>query len=550
MSHARILSVALLVSASVGCTAMHAGNPDDESSAANARALSTMPQLPWAGGTGDLAPWGGSDPARWRPEAVLANSMSQALNEAWARANVVDAIVAVPVKMQSSNFFEFGDGQANAAPSFEWWKESRPPIVATLIKSSDGTMTMLLKVDRALPNRDATWELQYSVGGAFKSVSLPIARTASGDGSSEWRVPTELGWDSPASMQTVLVHPKTWGDWFPIWFRFPVKSIAALKAEIPAGKATFADGGDVVDHEGISLQTHPGSGSPLDRLFAHSFSPVYNPRPYTPVDIHSRFPWNGHEYVTGVGMGWTWVADGPNVPFKIMYTCFDKRNQAAEASAPDGGVPSGGGWHRIGDPAETVLNDLEDGPIVLGSSMSNPLPSSMLPSGGFAYNLADVATIRWVKPGEAFVTPRGGSFVDPGGKTWDRANYHWYFFSQTRPVCTEEWVHPCTPTSYGFACATQSAVTFSVGNAFTNWGEDVYVVGDAKELGGWDPNAAIKLAPTSYPTWTTTISLPRSASVRFKFIRKGNGGVTWEGGGDRSFSVPNATTSSFTGSWQ
>src|SRR5207247_819532 len=95
-----------------------------------------LPLLPAPGGTGALTPWGGTDPTRWRPEAIMANAASQALNEAWSRTGVQDAIVAMPMHMLNSNFYEFGDGQANVAPSFEGWHESRPPVVATLLKMS------------------------------------------------------------------------------------------------------------------------------------------------------------------------------------------------------------------------------------------------------------------------------------------------------------------------------------------------------------------------------------------------------------------------------
>jgi len=43
---------------------------------------------------------------------------SSALNDGWRQADIADVIVAVPAKMVASSFFEFGDGQANAALLF------------------------------------------------------------------------------------------------------------------------------------------------------------------------------------------------------------------------------------------------------------------------------------------------------------------------------------------------------------------------------------------------------------------------------------------------
>ena len=104
---------------------------------------------------------------------------SQALNEAWSRSGVTDAIVAMPMHMLNSNYYEFGDGQANVAPSFEGWHESRPPVVATLVKTSSGTKLLLL-ADHALPNSDTTWDATYKINGQTRNVSLPITRQANG----------------------------------------------------------------------------------------------------------------------------------------------------------------------------------------------------------------------------------------------------------------------------------------------------------------------------------------------------------------------------------
>jgi hypothetical protein len=530
----------------IGCSG---GAIDSGSAASSAPLTSKMPLLPWAGGTGAQAPWGGSDVARWRPEAVMANAMSEALNDAWAKSDVKDAIVATPVKMQNSGFREFGDGQANAAPSFEWWHQQRPPIVATLVRFNSSPAKVFFRLDRALPVPNGDFEIRYTVSDVPRLVRVSAQKDANGDWRAEWPLPQEIDFGDPRFTATLLVHPVNWGDWFPLWFRFPVRPIADLKTTIPTQLATFTDGGNIADHEGVSIQSTGFQGqSPFDKLIPHDFGNRYNNPPFQPVDIHAVFPWNGHTYVTGVGTGWTWVANQPPAPFKIMYTCFDKRRPDLEASAADGGVPSGGGWHRIGDPAETVLNDLEDGPIALGSAMSYPLPGSQLPSGGFAYNLTDVATLRFVQPGEAFITPIGSQSVDANGTVWDQSNFHWYFFQQDRPVCTEEWVHPYRPTStFDFSGPTRT-VTFQVDGATTTWGQSVFVVGSTAELGTWDYHKGVMLSPTRYPTWTGTAQLP-AGTAQLKFVKgddKGN--AVWESGANHTLAI-NGDTSLHV-SWQ
>src|SRR5262245_52201093 len=128
----------------LGCSA----GAVDSNATSTATLTGKVPQLPWAGGAGALTPWGGTDPSRWRPEAILANAMSQALNDAWALPDVKDAIVATPVKMLNSGFREFGDGQANAAPSFEWWHGSRPPLTAALVRFNSAPAQVRLRFDR------------------------------------------------------------------------------------------------------------------------------------------------------------------------------------------------------------------------------------------------------------------------------------------------------------------------------------------------------------------------------------------------------------------
>jgi hypothetical protein len=57
------------------------------------------------------------------------------MNAAWSGSDVKDVVVAIPMKLWSSGFFEFGDGQANARPELEAWRgQTRPRVVASIIK--------------------------------------------------------------------------------------------------------------------------------------------------------------------------------------------------------------------------------------------------------------------------------------------------------------------------------------------------------------------------------------------------------------------------------
>jgi hypothetical protein len=422
-----------------------------------------VPVLPAPGGHGALSPWGGADASHWRPEAIIANAASRALNDAWHgadAASVKDVVVAMPVKMLSSDDFEFGDGQSNAAPQFPSWTESRPQVVGTLVRTTlaggnEIGSRIVLRFDRALPFATPSFEIAWSEGSARKSATVDGARDASGDAIATWTPPASLlpAFDDRFSGRAVLVRPVGWNDWFPLWFRMPVKPID----DVRASHARYADGRGIVDREHISSRNAVNAGdgkTPYERVANHEFSAGYNNRPagfvapYVSNDVHAVFPYERQRLVTGVGRGFTWVANEQPGGFKDMITCFDARNTAAEASAPNGGVASGGGWHQIGDVQETILNDLEAAPLAVGSAMRNAWlgarddgsPLAAIPSGQIAYGNTDVVTIRFLMPGEAFITPAGGTGVDADGTSYDQANFHWFFFSSDKEVCSEEIV--------------------------------------------------------------------------------------------------------------
>lgn len=425
-----LVGLSFVVVGAVGC-----GAPEDDSLGADPDAVIARPVLPAPGGVGALSPWGGSDPSRWRPEAILANATSLELNVNWARRGVRDVVVAVPTHMLGSEHYQYGDGQANARPSFEWWREPRPPVTATLVTSTTGSRKAYFCFDRALPYRGTLFVLRYGT----QELRFNAPRNSAGDALGSVTVPSGLNWTGGVHDDVALVHPDGWQDWFPVHFRMPVRPIRDLMNTVPANLRTFADGRPIVDPmRGTSQGMTSPTLTPFQRLSGTRFPNGYNQAPYTPANIHAEFPENGGMTVTGVGQGWTWVADRPLAPFKIMYTCFQARQPAAEANAPHGGVASGGGWHRVGDLAETILNSLEAGPLVVGFATGNPRPVSSLPGGGFSYGLNDVATVRWLLPGEDFVVGRG---------TAAQPNYHWYYFAQSQNVCTEEWVHPCRPAN-------------------------------------------------------------------------------------------------------
>ncbi|MCL7460485.1 carbohydrate-binding module family 20 domain-containing protein [Micromonospora echinofusca] len=87
--------------------------------------------------------------------------------------------------------------------------------------------------------------------------------------------------------------------------------------------------------------------------------------------------------------------------------------------------------------------------------------------------------------------------------------------------------------------------------ATTTFGQNVYVVGNLPALGGWNPANAVALSPADYPVWRATVSLPPNTAVEYKYLKKNpDGSVTWESGGNRSFTTPAGGISTRTDTWR
>lgn len=102
---------------------------------------------------------------------------------------------------------------------------------------------------------------------------------------------------------------------------------------------------------------------------------------------------------------------------------------------------------------------------------------------------------------------------------------------------------------YKVLTASQVAVRLIVKNAPTNWGQNVYVVGNCLELGNWDTDKAIGPfynatdSIATYPDWFFDLSLPAGQTIEFKFIKKdAAGNVVWEGGANHAYTTPVGTT--------
>jgi hypothetical protein len=424
-----------------------------------ARKPADLGRLPYS----ELEPWGGPEKTNWKPEAVLANAVSQALNDGFSDSNVKDVLVSLPVQMRYSGNDRrvYGDGQTNAAVDLgDGWVEKEPILIASLWLFKNGQQKVKFQFHKTLKNVEGRG-LEISYGGKTKKIDPGIV-TSEGHFVFEWKPTSDETpkWGDLFGNRVAFVRPVGWNDWFPIDFRDVVRPASELLEQVPADKRALGKG-TLLDPEGVSVQGKDGDAIPFFGMKSESFGAVLKGERYFPVPsndepkgIHNVFS-NGR--ATAVGRGFTTVYQAPPAslaPFKMAYICFDKRDREAEAKY---GVPSGGGWHEIGDEAETVLNTLERAPVIFG--YANGKPAAAPPSGTFSYGLSDVAVIRLLQPGSAIVSSAGPKTyaedtVDgfclnapsrgQGGP--EGRSYHWFVFHHPHEVCAVEWVHPNIPS--------------------------------------------------------------------------------------------------------
>ena len=143
------------------------------------------------------------------------------------------------------------------------------------------------------------------------------------------------------------------------------------------------------------------------------------------------------------------------------------------------------------------------------------------------------------------VTLNGTALTQRTNKAaFDAASSGWYNAGGNLVVAKSGTMSVTTAKVFDFTLG-QTAVSadFSCANGSTSYGQSVYVVGNVPQLGEWSAASAVKLDPTSYPTWTGTIdNLPPNTTVEWKCIVREEADypdtvITWEPGANNSFTT-------------
>ena len=104
---------------------------------------------------------------------------------------------------------------------------------------------------------------------------------------------------------------------------------------------------------------------------------------------------------------------------------------------------------------------------------------------------------------------------------------------------------------YSSASSTSGvAVTFNE-YATTAYGQNVFVVGDNAVLGAWNTSLSTALSSGGYPTWSSTVYLPKNTAIQYKYIKKNaDGTFTWEGSSNRSANTGSGSTLTLNDAWR
>jgi hypothetical protein len=115
-------------------------------------------------------------------------------------------------------------------------------------------------------------------------------------------------------------------------------------------------------------------------------------------------------------------------PTKRIYLAKDPRNFDVERAE---GVVSGTGPHHIGATGEIILNSLGTEPLMTLWGISAP-SSGPYPFTNLAWKFTHILIGTWLRPDEAFVSPRG--------------TFHWHLNHLNSQVAAEVFTPPNVPT--------------------------------------------------------------------------------------------------------
>lgn len=482
--------------------------------------LRSVPVAPAAATSGS---WAGVDDTAWGSAAVLANAAGTALNWAWHEqsADVLDAVVAFPVRLSDSNVGTLNDGITHAGLELGNWPGLRMPVSAILVRFADGSSRIRIVIDREIVLLEETIEVHLD-GTEPQTVLV----TTNDQGHNIADV-LDVNAVTEAPLR-IRIPGLPSGEWFVVTFEHQMVPLEPLLESIPSGFRRSDSGWALPD----PMSALTGEGLAIESLTS-GVGGAYPQTARTEAGLYGLHPLVG---VSAVGDTLVWGADIPDVPMKHRYECISARNRGAEVTE---GAPSGLGWHTVRYRAKAIVNSLESRPMLMALGHTQVLSPPELEDGLHAYGLWDVAVFRWLHPGEAAVSiePMLG---EANGVSFERTQHSWLLADDEETArCYETWFYPCAPqTAELFNCPGVEVVFYAT-DAPAEPGDVVGIAGTIEELGGvstgdsqWDGSGALEMPfDPALDKWAASVLLPPGTSASFAlFVRRKDGTVIWERG--------------------
>lgn len=182
----------------------------------------------------------------------------------------------------------------------------------------------------------------------------------------------------------------------------------------------------------------------------------------------------------------------------------------------------------------------------VGSTATVTIAASSGTYTGAPSSRANVVELVVENTQAAAVTLNASALTQYANKAaFDAASSGWYNAGGNLIVAKSASLSVTSAKTFSFTLGqTPVSANFTCTNGTTTAGQSVYVVGSIPQLGSWAPDSAIKLSPTSYPTWTGTISnLTPGTTIDWKCIKRQETNYPatadqWQAGANSSFAAP------------
>ncbi|WP_449061830.1 carbohydrate-binding module family 20 domain-containing protein [Planomonospora algeriensis] len=289
---------------------------------------------------------------------------------------------------------------------------------------------------------------------------------------------------------------------------------------VPGDRAvTFVDNHDT-ERNGSTLNYKYGDAYRLANVFMLAW-------PYGTPRVYSGFTWSDKEAgPPSANGGFVTDTDCGNG----RWTCFH-RQMAGMAGFHNAvaGTPVANWYDDGGDLIAFSRGTKGWVAINNGTGSATRTFTTGLPTGTYA-NVAGSGWVTVASNGTASVTVPAGSAVA--------------IRTGNGPTPTP------TPSPSPTATSDKAATSFNA-NVTTTWGQNVFVVGDAAELGAWNPANAVALSSAAYPVWKAAVNLPAGRTIAYKYLKKNpDGSVTWESDPNRTFTTPAGGTATRNDTWR